>query len=104
MPAAVQRLVAALRRIHLFNQEETRMVGSTNAVLWNNFRHLVEETGEMAKCLRGTNDEPMVNEAMDAAICALACALIQTGGEITPLLDIMDMKLDKWQGKFEEKP
>jgi hypothetical protein len=79
------------------------MAGSKSAVMWNNFRHLVEETGEMAQCLRGTNDEPMANEAMDAAICALACALLETDGDIEPLCDIMDAKLDKWERVFEDK-
>lgn len=101
--AVAQRMVAALRRIHLFNQEEIKLAyGHKNTVLWNNFRHLIEEAGEMAKCLRGTNDEPMKNEAIDAAICALACALLETDGDIEPLLDVMDMKLDKWQGKLEK--
>ncbi len=102
MAVAANRLVTALRRIHSLNQQETSMAGHKNAVLGNNFRHLVEETGEMARCLRGTNDEPMVNEAVDAAICALACALLETDGDIEPLLDVMDAKLDKWQQNLEK--
>ncbi len=103
MPTVAQRLVAALRRIHRLNQEEVKLsFCCKGVVLGNNFRHLVEEVGEMARCLRGTNDEPMVNEAVDAAICALACALLETDGDVEPLLDVMDMKLDKWTKKLEK--
>lgn len=104
MNAVGKRLAAVVTRIHEHNNVEVaRANNNKNTVLWNNFRHLVEETGEVATCLRGTNDEPIENEAVDAAICGLAIALLETNGDITPLLDVMDAKMDKWELKLEKE-
>lgn len=102
MGEVADRLSDVVNRIHWLNQDAVEKFGSHQAVLWNHFRHNVEEIGEMAKCLRGTNDEPMENEAVDTAICALAIALLESNGDIESLLSVFDTKLDKWQFRLEE--
>ena len=71
-------------------------------VIGKHFCHVVEEVGEMACCLRGKNDEPLMNEAVDTAICALAIALTESDGDLRPILDIFNIKLDKWNDNLDK--
>jgi len=66
-------------------------------VLETHFRHLVEETGEIARCFRGRGDEPLDVEAIDAANCALGLCLLYNNADFDRLCQKMDEKLDKWQ-------
>lgn len=109
--AVANRLAAVVGRIHELNELEINgeiEVGiwerqaCKHNLLWNTFRHLIEEVGEVASAIRGKNDEPLENEAVDVAICALALAILQTDGEIEVLLDIFDKKLDKWESNLGE--
>jgi NTP pyrophosphatase (non-canonical NTP hydrolase) len=97
-----KKLKAIMRKIDKLNMAEIRRHDDANVVLNHHFRHMVEEVGEVAHCLRGKNDEPLENEAVDTAICALAIALLPTGGEIEPLLQIFDVKLKKWEKRLEK--
>ena len=99
-----ERFIHQLQRIVLLNHCELKMRHDDhNAVVWNHFRHTVEEVGEMACALRGRNDEPLANEAVDTAICALAVALLENGGEVEAITEVMEQKLDKWQRRVEKE-
>ena len=94
-----------IKRIIRLNEKEVgQWDGSEprNAVMWNHFRHAVEEVGEMASAIRGTNDEPLMNEAVDTAICALAIALLESHGDIDSVFEVLEQKLDKWQRRLEK--
>jgi hypothetical protein len=67
------------------------------------FNHAVEEVGEMAKCLRGRNDVTMMEEAVDATICTLAIALLEADGDREAVIDMLELKLDKWKNNMETK-
>jgi len=72
-----------------------------DVVLRQHWDHLIEEIGEMARCRRGKNEEPLGCEAVDAAICALAIALVCSHGDITTMALRMDEKLSKWQRNLD---
>jgi hypothetical protein len=96
-----ERLEGVFRRINDLNEREAAQHGGQHKwTMLSHFNHLVEEVGEMAKCNRGRNDATMMEEAVDASICALAVAIIEERGDMTPVLDMFDTKLDKWESSI----
>jgi hypothetical protein len=98
------KLLDLVRRIRELNELELQQNDNRKLLIkLNHFIHMVEEVGETTKALRGKNDEPLEDEAMDTVICALALALLEVDGNIDSLMVIMEKKLDKWQRRLEEK-
>lgn len=96
------KLFLVLKRIRQLNSLDAERCGNVKWTILNHFRKLVEETGEVARALGDNNPEPLAAEACDAAICALAIALIETNGDIVKLTELMMPKLDKWRTRLEK--
>jgi len=96
-----QRISDALIKILDLNDAEVYQQ-SPDAVLRQHWNHLIEEVGEIALCFRGRNDEPISNEAVDVAICALAIALLCNDGNVGELCDVLELKLEKWKNNLEK--
>ena len=95
-------LVQCLHRIVELNSKQCTQYPPLN-VIGQHFVHAAEELGEMAKCFRDRNDATLEEESIDLAICALAVALLENGGDMTSLHDIMSRKLDKWENNLKSE-
>jgi NTP pyrophosphatase (non-canonical NTP hydrolase) len=102
-PSEGARLWQIFERIYALNLEEVELrFGREDETINNHFRHTVEEVGEMARCIRGVNDAPLCEEAVDTAVCALAIAMLETGGSVHEVAELFERKLDKWQANLEK--
>ena len=90
-----------LDRFHYLNELGLEK-DSMYEVIHQYFEHAVEELGEVARCLRGKNDEPIQNEAIDVALTVLGLAEL-TADSREELFCVMERKLDKWQRRLEKK-
>ena len=104
MNVLAEKLLAVIQRIRSLNEDiiekrdgNQHTEFTKRAIAQEHFRHAVEEVGEMAQAIRGKNDEPLMNEAVDTAICALAIALLESHGDIDTVLDVFDAKVSKWE-------
>jgi len=112
MTKVADRLIAVLNKINWLNRKETRAllhkhnIKEENALKWlciQHFNRLVEKVGEIARCNRGVNNVPIMEEAVEAAVCSLALALLVEDGDVESVVDMFEHKLNKWQNNFEKE-
>jgi NTP pyrophosphatase (non-canonical NTP hydrolase) len=95
-------LKRVFKRLNELNERELELWDYPTFVTNEYFVHMMEEAGEVAQCLRGKNDEPLENECVDTAICALAIAMLCTDGNTEHVVSVFNKKLDKWEKRLEK--